>query len=91
MNMFFYIILKAYLKHMDCECSKENANLVYLFLRRALDTLHYVVADSSSLYDYVSPLIYENSLFKSSSANISFMNAYRLFEVFNALFCQLIY
>lgn len=76
---------------MECECSKENISLVYLFLRQALDTLHFVVADSSSLYDYVSPLVYENSLFRSStsSANLTFINALRLFEVFLNYFSKI--
>lgn len=67
---------------MECECSKENLDLVYYFLRKALDTLHYVVADSNSFFDYVSCSVQENSLFKLFASNASFIKAYRLFEVF---------
>jgi hypothetical protein len=73
-------VFKAYLKHMDCECSKENVSLVYLFLQQALDTLHYVVVDSGSLFDYTSA-VYDNSMFKSTIVQISFLNACRQFEV----------
>lgn len=73
---------KAYLKHVDCECAKENLNQLYLFLQRALDTLHYVVVDSGSLFDFSSP-IYDSSMFKSSIVQCSFTAASRDFE--NAL------
>ena len=66
---------------MECECSKENINLVYFFLRKALDTLHYVVADSNYFFDYISSSVHENSLFKSFASNVSFTKAFRLFEV----------
>lgn len=72
---------KAYLKHLECECAKENVFLVYSFLQQALDTLHYVIVDSGTMFDFSSNS-YKNSLFKTSIVQISYTNAYRHFEVF---------
>ena len=72
--------IKVSLKHTDCECAKENVTLLYSFLHKALDTLHYVIVDSSSMYDYSSP-VYNNSMFKTSMVQASFTAAHRQFEV----------
>lgn len=70
---------KAYLKHLDCECAKENVSLVYSFLQNALDTLHYVIVDSGTMFDFSSSA-YKQSMFQSSIIQISFVNAHHQFE-----------
>lgn len=70
---------KAYLKHLECECAKENLTLVYSFLQQALDMLHYVIVDSGTMFDF-SSTIYKNSMFRTSIVQISFTNALRQFE-----------
>lgn len=69
---------KAYLKHLECECAKENISLVYAFLQEALDIVHYVAVESGTTYRFTSPVF--NSMFKTSPVQISFTNAYRQFE-----------
>jgi hypothetical protein len=73
---------KAFLKHVDCECAKENLSQVYQFLYKALDTLNYVVVDSGSLFDFNSN---STTLFPSAvtadDVGPSFSKAYSHFEV----------
>lgn len=71
---------KVYMKHLECECAKENINLVYSFIYQALDTLHYVVIDSGSLFDLATSSIYNNSIFKLSIVENPFTAACRQFE-----------
>jgi hypothetical protein len=68
---------KTYLKHLECECAKENIDLVYSFIQQTLETLHYVVLDSGSLFDYATE---SPEGFVSSITQISFINAMRQFE-----------
>ena len=70
---------KAYLKHLECECAKENICLVYSFLQEALDIVHYVAVESGTTYKFTAPVF--NAMFKTSSIQVSFINAYRQFEV----------
>lgn len=70
---------KAYLKHMECECAKENVSLVYAFLYQSLDTLHHIIVDSGTMFD-CSTRLHSNLLLKSSISQMSFTNAYRQFE-----------
>ena len=75
---------KAYLKHLECECAKENVNLVYTFLQEALDSLHYVIVDSGTMFDFSSSAAISVAYKKSTSpaiVQVSFVNAYRQFEV----------
>jgi hypothetical protein len=71
---------KVYLKHLECECAKENITIVYSFIYQALDTLHYVVIDSGSLFDLETLSIYNNSIFKQPIVENPFLNAYKNFE-----------
>jgi len=70
---------KAYLKHLECECAKENIDLVYLFIQQTLETLHYVVLDSGSLFDYAAESL-DGFVFNSSITQCSFINALHQFE-----------
>ncbi|CAF0889569.1 unnamed protein product, partial [Brachionus calyciflorus] len=68
---------KAYLKHMECECAKENVSLVFSLLHQALDTLHYLIVDSGSFYDFDAPFYSSNY---TSKFQLSFTNTLRQFE-----------
>lgn len=70
---------KAYLKHLECECAKENICLVYSFLQEALDIVHYVAIESGTTACFKS--LSFNAMFKNSPVQISFTNAYKQFEV----------
>jgi hypothetical protein len=65
---------------MECECGKENVGLVYNFIYQSLDMLHYIIVDSGTMFD-CSTRLCNNLLFKSTISQMSFMNAYRQFEV----------
>jgi len=71
---------KTYLQHMDCECSRENIGLVYTFVHQALEALHQIVIDSGSMFNN-SNNSNNGSILQSSIIQISFLNAYRQFEV----------
>ena len=80
---------KSYLKHLECECAKENLSLVYTFLQEALDSLHYVIVDSGTMFDFSSSSISASVYKKTTSVGIvqiTFVNAYRHFEVINVSF-----
>ena len=74
---------KAYLKHLECECAKENVSLVYAFLQQALDTVHFVAVDSGAMHQLALPSFQTNSMSAAASScgQISFINAHRQFEV----------
>ena len=67
---------------MNCECSKENVELVYSFVHQALESLHQIVIDSGSMFDFDEAYSgFSGSLLRSSIVQISFQNAYKQFEV----------
>lgn len=69
---------KTYLKHLECECAKENICLVYSFLQEALDIVHYVAVESGTTYRFTQPVF--NAMFKTLPVQISFTNSFRQFE-----------
>jgi len=69
---------------MDCECSRENIGLVYTFVHQALEALHQIVIDSGSMFNNSNNNNNNNNnglILQSSIIQISFLNAYRQFEV----------
>lgn len=70
---------KVYLKHLECECAKENLTLVFSFLKDALEIVNYVSVESGTTYHFTSTVF--NSMFKKFPVKISFNNAYKQFEV----------
>ncbi|RNA27100.1 alpha-catulin-like isoform X2 [Brachionus plicatilis] len=68
---------KAYLKHPECQCAKENVNLVFSLLQQALETLHFLIVNSGSLTELTSPLFPANYAEKFSP---SFTYYLRQFE-----------
>lgn len=62
---------------MECECAKENVGLVFSLLQQSLDSLHYLIVDSGSLYDFSAPLYSTNYTNKFQQ---SFTNSLRQFE-----------
>lgn len=71
---------KVYLKHLECECAKENLFVVYSFLQDALEIVNYVAVESGTTYLFTSTNF--NAMFKASPVQISFNNAFKQFEVF---------
>lgn len=63
--------MKAYLKHPECECVKENVTLVFSLLQQTLETLHYLIVDSGSLNEFVSPL-YQNDYVEKFSPSFTY-------------------
>ena len=66
------------MKHPECETAKENLNVIFSFIKRALEAVHNIVVDSGSLYDTS-----EYNAYFSPISDVTFTKCCRQLEVSN--------